>query len=216
MKKSLRESIYQKIKDDITYGFLFPGQRLIESELTKEFNASRSPIREALRQLEGEGYIIFSRNKGITVSKLSIKEVNELFDLRCLLESYAAGMAAERVTKKQIAHLRDLQEKLRIAASKGELKDWLHNNVPFHNLLYQNSGNNNLIHMIDTLNRRTYRYKYMIVRIPGHFKSYLKHHDAIIKGCEKKDREMVEKLMRLHLETIKDVLISDLEKFPPP
>jgi DNA-binding GntR family transcriptional regulator len=216
MKKSLRESVYKKIKDEITYGVLFPGQRLIESELTKEFNASRSPIREALRQLEGEGYIIFNRNKGITVSKLSIKEVNELFDLRCLLESYAAGMAAERVTKKQRANLKDLQEKLRTAASKVDLKDWLHNNVLFHTLLYQNSGNNNLIRMIDTLNRRTYRYKYMIVRIPGHFKSYLKHHDAIIKGCEKKDREMVEKFMKLHLETIKDVLIGDLEKLPLP
>jgi len=85
MVKSLRERIYKKIRDKITNGNLSAGERRIESNLANEFHVSRSPIREALGQLKSEGLIIFERNKGIRVSKLSVKQVawyfrNELAD----------------------------------------------------------------------------------------------------------------------------------------
>jgi DNA-binding GntR family transcriptional regulator len=108
MNSSLRQKVYYSIREDITLGRLSPGERLIEFELAKRFKASRSPIREAIRQLESEGLIKFNQNRGITVSKLSPEEVNEIYNVRWLLESYAARLIAEKATKANVVYLGDL------------------------------------------------------------------------------------------------------------
>ena len=215
MKKSLREKIYKKIRDDITYGKLSPGERLIEADLVRDFKASRSPIREALRQLESEALITFVRNKGITVSKLSIKEVDEIYSLRSILESYAARLTAEKATKEHVRYLRDLHNKLGMAAKKLDFLDWLHNNDLFHNFIIDRSGNTNLVRILGILRRRVYRYKYISIRIPGHLESYLEQHGGVLKGCEKNDGEMAEKYMRMHIEKINRVL-GDYLKYHAP
>jgi DNA-binding GntR family transcriptional regulator len=215
MTTSLREKIYQKITDDITFGKFAPGERIVEARLVQEFKVSRSPIREALRQLESDGLITFERNRGITITKLSIKQVDEIYSLRWLLESYAARLTAERFKKKDILYLRGLQKNLSAAAKDLDLKDWLHNNTLFHNFLSENCGNENLIQILVKLKRRVYRYFYITVSIPGHFEAYLGHHEGMLQGCEKNDGEMAEKYMKIHLQTIKDVLIRHLKEVIP-
>jgi DNA-binding GntR family transcriptional regulator len=209
---SLREKIYQNIRDGITYGNLSPGERLLEDKLAERFKVSRSPIREALRQLESEGLIEFERNKGITVTKLSIKQVDEIYSLRWLLESYAARLSAEIATKNDVKYLRNLNEKLKKAAQAYDLKRWLENNSLFHNFFAEHSGNNNLTQILDILKRRIYRYR-MVVRVPGHFEDYIRHHEGILRGCEKRDGEMAEKYMKIHLEMVKRVTIDFLNSF---
>jgi len=213
MKQFLRKHIYETIRDRITYGQLNPGERLTESGLAASFKASRSPIREALRQLESEGLISAERNKGITVSKLSLAEVDEIYSLRGLLESHAARLTAERATREDVKLLRDLQEKLKKAAKKFDLEGWLRTNTLFHDFLEEHCGNSNLIPILQTLKRRTYRYKYVIIRIPGHFEEYLEQHEGILRGCSKRDGELAEKFMKQHLATIKEVTTSYLKEF---
>lgn len=214
MAVSLRLKIYQSIRDDITYGKLSPGERIVESKLSQQFKASRSPIREAIRQLQSEGLVTFSENKGITVSKLSAREVDEIYTLRWLLESYAARLTAERITKGDVEHLKGLLKKMKAAAKSYDLMNWLENNTLFHNFLYENSGNKNLDWTLENINRRVYRYRYITARIPGHFEDYIKHHEGILSGCEANDGEMAEKYMKLHIKTVKDVLVDYLNMFP--
>lgn len=214
MIKLLRQKIYQSIRDDITYGKLSPGERLIESILTEKFKASRSSIREALRQLESEGLIRFSKNRVITVSKLSIQEIDEIYTLRWLLESFAAFLTAEKATKENIVHLRALLKKMKVAARENNLINWLESNTLFHSYLSEKAGNTNLDRSLESLKRRVYRYKYITARIPGHFEEYIQHHEGILKGCELNDGKMAEKYMKLHIRTIKDVLINYLKVFP--
>lgn len=214
MTESLRQKIYYSIRDDITYGRLTPGERLVEFELAKKFKASRSPIREAIRQLESEGLIRFNQNKGITVSKLSTQEIEEIYNLRWLLESYAARLSAEKATKTHVVYLRDLHKKLKLSAKNSDLPSWIQNNILFHDFFSENSGNSNLHQILVTLKRRVYLYHYVIVSVPGNFKTYIEHHDQILRACERKDGEMAGKHMKLHIETIKQVLINYLNKFP--
>lgn len=214
MTETLRERIYKNIRDDIMQGKLVPGQRLVESMLVERFKASRSPIREALRQLESEGIITFERNKGITVSRLSNQEIEEIYRLRWLLESYAAHVSAERASKKDVMYLKNLHGKLKTAVKNYDLMDWIHNNILFHDYLIENSGNGNLIQVLTNIKRRVYRYHYMIVRIPGHFKTYLEQHEGILRACENNDGKSAEKYMKAHLQTIEKVLIDYLNKFP--
>jgi DNA-binding GntR family transcriptional regulator len=214
MTESLREKIYQSIRDAITYGKLSPGEHLVESKLAEQFKASRSPIREALRQLGSEGLITFERNKGITVTKLSIQEIEEIFSLRWLLESYAARLSTEQATRNHSAYLRDLHKKMKVSAKAFDLMGWLQNNTLFHKFFSEHSGNGNLHQILETLKRRVYRYRQITVRIPGHFDDYDKHHEGILRGYETKDGEMAEKYMKLHIVTIREVLIDYLSKFP--
>lgn len=213
MKKSLREKIYEKIRNDITYGHLSPGERLIESNLVNEFKASRSPIREALRQLESEALITFERNKGITVSKLSTKQVEEIYNIRSILESYSARLTAENATMDHVEYLRDLQERLGKAAKSFDFLNWLHNNNLFHTFIIEHSGNTNLVRILSILRRRVYRYQYISIRIPRHLESYLEQHDGILRGCEKNDGVMAERYMKIHLENIKHVLVDHLKNY---
>ena len=215
MRYSLREKIYKKIRDDITFGKVLPGERLIEEQLSEKFKISRTPVREALRQLESEGLITFERNRGITIAKLSIKQVKEIYAVRCLLECYATRLTAERITEKDLSDLRDLQAALTLATKKLDLRKWIHNNMLFHDLLCERSGNQNLIQVLNTLKRRIYRYQHISVSIPGSLVAYLEHHEGVLKGCESKDGAMAEKYMKLHLETVQNILVDHLKAVNP-
>jgi len=214
MPKSIREKIYQKVRDRITYGFLNPGERLIEENLVKEFKVSRTPIRESLRQLENEGLITFERNKGFTVSKLSPKQVDEIYQLRWILEGYAARLTAEKASERDVMRLRELNGRLRKMVQENDLMGWLTFNAMFHDYLCDHCGNENLISIVKIIQRRIYRYKYIIVNIPGYMEHYIEQHDCVIRGCEKNDGEMAETCMKAHLEKVRKVLLDHLNKYP--
>jgi DNA-binding GntR family transcriptional regulator len=215
MAKSIREKIYQKVRDRITYGFLNPGERLIEESLVKEFKVSRTPIRESLRQLENEGLITFERNKGFTVSKLSPKQVDEIYRMRWLLEGYASRLTAEKASERDVTRLRELNERLKGMAQDHDLMGWLQFNTMFHDYLCDHCGNGNLISIIKIIQRRIYRYKYITISIPGYMEHYIGQHEGIISGCEKNDGEMAEAGMRDHLETVRRLLLEHLNKSYP-
>jgi len=214
MAKSVRQNIYEAVRDKITHGELHPGERLVEADLVREFKSSRSPVREALRLLESEGLITAENHKGIHVSKLSFKDIAEIYDLRCLLESYAAHLTALQVNKETVARLTELQHKLIKAAEKIDLEQWLTNNTLFHKCIDESCGNQNLISMIQTLKRRVYRYKYMVVRIPALLVTYSEQHDKIFQAIRKGNGKMAEKYMQQHLEFVKKALLRNLPKFP--
>jgi DNA-binding GntR family transcriptional regulator len=99
---------YVVIRDDILSGRLAPGERLREEELTRQIGVSRTPVREALRRLESDGYTIVEPNKGASVPVYSKRDVDEIYGLRALLEGHAARRAASRITADQIAQLERL------------------------------------------------------------------------------------------------------------
>ena len=213
--KSLRETIYERIRDDITFGKLYPGQRLTEATLANTLKASRSPVREALRQLETEGLITFERNKGIEVSRLSSKQVDEIFDIRMVLEGYAAYLTVERgLTEQDWQYLDKLNKALQQDAEKNDDQSWFQHNASFHNFFRCHSGNHNLEQLISMLERRVYRYKYMSVSFPDQLKHYLEQHNNIIKACRKKDPELVRVRMQEHLVYVKGVIGEYLKRFP--
>lgn len=214
MKKSVRQNIYEALRDRITYGELHPGERIIEADLVREFKSSRGPVREALRLLESEGLINAENYKGICVAKLSVKDIEEIYDLRCLIESYAAHLTALRASKETVARLTELHHKLIKAAKEIDLENWLTNNTLFHACIEESCGNNNLILLIQTLKRRVYRYKYMIARIPNLLTAYVEHHEKILQEISKKNGKMAEKRMKQHIEFVKKALLSNLPKFP--
>jgi len=218
LKMQLVDKIYQKIRDDVTHGKLSPGERLLESKLVGEFKCSRSPVREALRRLQSEGLLIFEPNKGSTICKLSSQDIGEIYSIISYLEGYAARLSVERFDRNNLrnnlSYLRELQKKLKKAAEADDPVQWLENNTLFHNFFSQHAGNAILCQMLENLRRRVYQYRYITIRIRNHFEKYLNHHQRILEAYEAFDGKMIEKVMRLHTETVRDVLIDYLNKFP--
>lgn len=214
MTQLVRERIYEALRDEITYGELLPGERLTEQALSETFHASRSTIRECLRQLESEGLLAFEKHKGYRVSKHSTRQVAEIYNLRWLLESYAARLTAEHVTASQMAYLEKAQQGCIRAAAKPDLRAWISYNSAFHNFFYEHCGNDNLKILLDTLKRRIYRYQYIIMAVPGHFEEYIQSHEKILAACRDNAGQVTESHMKKHLSEIKKVLLRHLQRFP--
>lgn len=208
LDKSIRQDIYERIRDDITYGRLMPGERLTEKKLSDVYNVSRSPIREALRQLESEGLISYERNKGMEVIKLSIKQLQEIYDLRALLEGYAVRISMKQITNKDITFLTSLHKNLINAAKNKDIRAWLQNNSLFHGYFRDKAGNENLSQMITMLKRRTFNYQNMSLSYASYFETYIEHHAAIIEACKKRDADLAEQAMRHHVLMTNQAIVN--------
>jgi DNA-binding GntR family transcriptional regulator len=208
--RSIREDIYETMRDDITFGHFMPGERLTEKKLSDIYKASRSPIREALRQLESEGLISFERNKGIEVSKPTIKQVEEIFNIRELLEGYSVRLSVGQMNKKDVGDLTRFHKNLIRAARDNNIEAWLQNNSLFHGYFRDKADNENLSQLIIMLRRRTYHYQTLSFNYSPNFETYIGQHAAILDACEKKDSSLAERLMRFHIQTIKIAIVKSL------
>ena len=214
MAESLREKLYNKIRRDIIIGKLSPGERLVEIKLAEELQASRGLIREALLQLTSEGFLTSQKNRGISVAKLTLKQIDEIYSLRCLMEGYAVRLTAERLQKNALAKLKAMHKALLKATKNGSLADWSDINIDFHKFFIENSSNNHLIQILDGLRCRTYRYSIFIVTIPGAQEIFIKDHANIIKACEAGDPKAAQEFMEKHMENSKNALLGHLKEFP--
>ena len=208
--KSTRQDIYERIRDDITYGRLMPGERLTEKKLSDTYSVSRSPIREALRQLQSEGLISFERNKGMEVSKLSIQQVQEIYDIRALLEGYAVRISLEQMTNEDVKFLSNVHKLLLKAARDRDTQAWLDNNAVFHGYFRTKANNETLGQLILMLKRRTFLYQNISLSYERYFETYVEHHAKILDACKKKDLDLAESAMRSHVQTTKKAIVEYL------
>ncbi len=209
-EKSVRQDIYERIRDDITYGRLMPGERLTEMKLSTIYTVSRSPIREALRQLQSEGLICFERNKGMEVLKLSIKQVEEIYDIRALLEGYAVRMSVAHLTQDDLRHLSSLHKRLIKAARDKDTQAWLDNNALFHGYFREKAENETLNQLIILLRRRTFLYQNLSLSYERYYEAYIAHHSEILDACKKKDPDLAEIAMQNHVRTTRKAIIEYL------
>lgn len=134
--------VYQKLSNEIFSGRLLPGQRLRERELSEQFGVSRIPVREAIHRLEQDGFLVTAPRRGAVVRRLTLKDVDELFDLRVLLESFAAARAAEKVEQGADASvlLRTLAQ-AKAALESGDVERTSELNSAFHDQIVALTGN---------------------------------------------------------------------------
>ena len=210
IEKSTRQDIYERIRDDITFGHLMPGERLTEKKLCGIYGVSRSPIREALRQLQSDGLIYFEKNKGMEVHKLSIEKVQEIYDVRALQEGYAVRISVERLNAEDIGNLTALHIALIQAAGNRDTLTWIDNNAAFHAYFRNKANNETLNQLIIMLKRRTFLYQRMSLSVDRYFETYIEHHANILDACKKKDLDLAEHAMRNHVMATKRAVVEYL------
>lgn len=211
---SLQIDIYNKLKNAIIYGELSPGEKLSEIELAKKLSSSRTPIRETFRQLQMEGYITVLPNKGAYVSKLPLKEIEDIYNIISLLEGYASELAALKIRDQGINKLNKLKNKLAFYAAKKKYRDYVEKNTEFHHFITQCSGNDSLAKTITELRARIYRYRLTSVTIPGYLEKYALDHEKIIDAMKKKNPVRSRKYMEEHVNFVKEILVNFLKENP--
>ncbi|MBJ6724788.1 GntR family transcriptional regulator [Geomesophilobacter sediminis] len=206
---TLRERILETIRDAIMSGALRPGEKVAEPELAARFGISRTPIREAFRQLESEGYLTVIPRKGALVAAFSAKDVEEFYAIKSILEGYAARKACSRLSTKEIDRLEGINEKLREIAIEGDVRHFfkVHNN--FHDLFIRGAGNDKLHDMIAALLQKFQRLRLASLSKPGRMQISVEEHEKIIEAFRKRDAVLAEMLVQKNAEYGGKVLIEE-------
>jgi DNA-binding GntR family transcriptional regulator len=212
---TLREKILEAIRDAIISGELKPGEKVAEPELAERFGISRTPIREAFRQLESEGYLTVIPRKGAVVASFSQRDVEEFYAIKSILEGYAARRACAKLTTREIDKLQSINDKLHLLAEEGDVKHFfkVHNN--FHELFVRAADNEKLTEMIINLVERFQLLRIASLSIPGRMEFSVKEHQKIIEAFRNENADLAEALVRSNAEYGGKVLMQDGEVIIP-
>ncbi len=208
--QTLREKILETIRDAILKGSLKPGERVSEPELAERFGISRTPIREAFRQLESEGYLEVIPRKGAVVASLSERDVEEFYAIKIILEGFAARMAAERLSDKDIERLQAINAKLQKLADEGDVKNFFKVHDEFHEVFIRASGNEKLLELINQLVMRFKRLRLASLSQPGRMEISVKEHEQLIEAFKKHDGHVADSLVRHTAIIGAEVLIDSM------
>ncbi|MBT0665210.1 GntR family transcriptional regulator [Geobacter pelophilus] len=197
---TLRERILETIRDAIIKGSLKAGEKVAEPELAERFGISRTPIREAFRQLESEGYLKVIPRKGAVVAAFSEKDIEEFYAIKSILEGYAAKRACENISFKEIEKLETINSKLAMLAEGSDVKQFFKVHNDFHDLFIKAANNEKLYEMINGLVSKFQRLRLASLSIPGRMKNSVEEHEKIIDAFRKKNPGAAEKLVRKNAE----------------
>jgi DNA-binding GntR family transcriptional regulator len=209
--KSLREEVYEVLRESIISGELKPNQRLIEEDLAAETGASRTPIREAMRKLEGENLLTRTPKGGFVVRPFTIQDIDEIFGIRSVLESYAAYLATLNLNSKALRRLEETVNRFDEALAKGESKDLIKHNTAFHDILYKACGSRILYDLIIQLRGYFYRYRRALIDMPDTAHLSSREHHAMLEAMRQRDATRVEALVKEHILRGKDILLSEIK-----
>jgi DNA-binding GntR family transcriptional regulator len=213
---SIREKTYNHLKARVLAGAFTPGERLIEEQLAEDLGVSRTPIREALHTLELEGLVKPLETRGFYVSRDSREEMEDLFDIRSVLEGYALRIACERMDEETLARLEAIIQKAEEALQResiAEVFDW---NTQFHDTLHQLVVHKPRLHQL-MVDMRMYVLRYRKDTLHHHESAQrtIDGHRKLILALGLGDPDLCERLMRQHIEEAKeDALRMNFEPDP--
>ncbi|MBR0379963.1 MAG: GntR family transcriptional regulator [Mogibacterium sp.] len=199
----LSAGLYTELQKDILSGALPDKSKLTEQAVCKRYNVSRTPVREALRQLEADGLIENIPNRGAYVTGLSKRDISDLFDLRALFEVQAVEWAIKRMGSEDIDSLAEVMEFMEFYTLKEDAAKVLSFNSRFHSLIYEGTGNRKLQRSLEVY--QTYL-KYSAPHrsyTESDLKTILEEHRAIYEAFESRNAAAGRKAMEYHMEQSK-------------
>ena len=194
----LRQSVYDALIDLIVGGELLPGQHMVETDLARQLGVSRQPIREALHRMEAEGWVDLRPSQGAFVHVPTDCEVDELLDVRALLEAETARLATRSPNAGQLARLREICRQGAAAAAAADVTAAAAANSVFHAEVAAIGGNAVLAQLADIVGRRVQWYYRMVA--PAREHNAWTEHAELIEAIEAGDAERAEAVARKHTE----------------
>lgn len=208
-RESIRERVRQVLLERILDGTYKPGDRLVELQIAKEFNVSQAPVREALRELEASRLIESEAYRGTRVREVSLRELQESYQVRGALEALAARLAAGQFQASP-KELLTIHKAYRAAARSKDPKRFAETNAAFHRLIVEASGNAVLLRTWDSLSFETLT-RLSIQRMhpaDADWAIAIDEHQVIVDALIAGDGSAAERLMQCHAETVLSLMGS--------
>ncbi len=204
--KDLKHWAYETIKEIILDGQIEPGGQLRTDDLAQRLKISRTPIREALLQLESEGLVRANSRVGFFVTETQRIDIQEVYEIRGLIEGYAAEKAAPLLTDEDLALIDGEQQKAIDAVARDDLLEFNRHEVALHEFLIKRACNQRLLKMTESLKDLTHRERMYALKSHENVELSLQEHQRLIAALHDRDGDRAGRCMREHLRNVNDRL----------
>jgi DNA-binding GntR family transcriptional regulator len=210
---SMKDSIVAQLRQEIASGTIAFGEKLSEARLAQRFGVSRMPVREALKELEGAGFVAIEHRRGTFVRRLSRPEILDLYEVREAVECMAARLCASRASNEIVARLDEVLVALADAAQSGDTDGYSATDERLHELIMQGAGNHPLADYYHLLVQQLHRglLSSIVTRRAGRMARSLAEHRAIVSALRARDAQAAEAAMRTHVQQGRLELADEVE-----
>ncbi len=210
--KSVRELVYEELKKLIIEGEIQPEERIVETEYAEKFQISRTPIREALRMLELEGFVESKSKGGVMVKSIKKSDIDEIYRIRIALEGVILEEVINNAKKKDIRRLERLMEDTEdLIDESGEDKEVFKLFSEFNDTLYDIANLNRVTEMITNINLYLRRFRRMAIESGDRKEVAFNDHRAIVEAIKEKAVEEARSINKIHLERSRDFIKGNIQ-----
>ena len=209
----LSKKVYRILKKEIIKGSLKPGSKVLEGRIAEQIGISRTPVREAIRELAAEGFVTLSPNQGVVVRSVSAENIREVLQIHSVLEGLAARLSCEVIDEENLKELENYVNKMEKLTNKKDPLAYSEVDLKFHELIVNNCGNKRLIQMRKNISDQAQRYRISSLRTRGRLKESLKEHQKILEAFKTKDPKKADVISQKHIQNaLKNILAKVIEK----
>ncbi|RDU96707.1 GntR family transcriptional regulator [Trinickia dinghuensis] len=209
---TLSSKIYRVLFDQIIDGTLQPGQKLEEAVLAERLNASRTPIREALRELAARGMVELTPRKGVVVAQFSLDELADMLEAMCELEALCCRLSAQRMSLVEKKQLEELELEMNAAIARGDEAGYLLLNREFHELICKGAQSKSLASIIAVQRQRLAGFRAAQPASPTRFEAATDEHREIVAAIRESNPERAYNAMREHTARLSIVVLGRLKR----
>lgn len=212
--RTIRSQVYEIIKAQICSGVYPPGFWLQEQELANSLQVSRSPVREALRQLVSNGLADEIPNKGVFVRRFTSQDIDEIFELRILLENYAIRRNSGLPTPGQLSQLSTLLQELEGAHFAGDVSLYTELDDRLHLLIVEQGGNQLVAEVYDRVHNMVQQFRIYSLLAQTRFQDSLEEHRQLVTALLAGDYQSAVQINCTHLDSARQQILSQLARSP--
>jgi DNA-binding GntR family transcriptional regulator len=211
-RRQVWKAIAEDIKEDIISGHYKPLERVKEGDLAAKYSVSKTPIREAIRYLEGIGFVEMVPHTMIRVTKMNKKDVQNLYRIWSVLEGLAARESLGNLTNKDFQNMERYASLTERYFRDNNYRQYTKANNSFHSLIWQASDNQQLVDQLQNTYEKIQRFHSVPLRFPHRFKDLVPDHRNILKAISQKDEAKTEMLARMHVQKQEQYTVELLEQ----
>ena len=209
--RPIRDVVYESLIRTLIEGKVPVGERFVEKEYSQRLNISRTPVREALKQLESEDLVEYIPRVGVVVKRICKEDVIEIYKIRLSLEVLVVNTAMECITQEEIDKISNLLDYTEKVNNEGNLEEVIQLFGEFNSIIYKSSKMKRLPAMISNLNNYLQRFRNISIEDDNRREKALSEHRLILNAIISKDKELAERIIKTHLEDSLEVVIKEID-----
>ena len=195
----LRDVVFNTLREAILKGELQPGERLMELQLAAKLGVSRTPIREAIRMLEQEGLAVTIPRKGAEVAKMTLKDMEDVLEVREALDELAAQIACTKMNEQQMAELIRIKDEFEKNTDSSDVKLIAETDEKFHDIIYESTDNAKLVVLLNNLREQIYSNRVEYLKNKDNYPALIQEHEEIVEALKAHDKDKVTEAMHKHV-----------------